>query len=670
MQGIILFCTLGGELLIRYRVRFGRARNGRGGGGSVVGVNNGIVVEVLAQAVLYGTPILFAALGELLAERSGVLNLGVEGMMLVGAVMGFWGMQQAPGPEWLVLLLAVLTAAFAGLVMSSIFAFLAVTLRASQIVSGLALTIFAGGLGLSSYLGNDLKLADVPAKHQFSEIDVFGLADLPVVGPILFHQNALVYASWALVVLIALYLGRTRPGLNVRAGGRTRARPTRWGSAPGYRDAHVLAGGAFAGIGGACYSLAITPGWTDGDSLVGGAGWIAIALVIFSFWRPELCLAGAYLFGALSGGLPVGAAGAPVRLDSDVLPHSGVPQCAPVPGHDRRARGRIDRVGAPAARRTCRARNTVCAGRALMEVLSPTSLEEALRVKAEHPEAVPIQGGTDVMVELNFDRRRPEVLLNLNEVPELRGWSRENGRLRLGVRLPMRRRWRVSSRRRCRRWPRPPGRSARRRFARGTIGGNLGTASPAGDALPPLLVEGAEVELASVHGSRTLPLGEFLVGPKRNAAEPDELITAVWVAPSGGPQTFMRSAAERDGDRGVLAAVLEDRERGELRAAVRLFGTRGRVGLMPARRCRVAARPRRRGGEPDRRRPRHGGVPATCVGGTCGTRAGAGADVRSFAFGSLPWRTFPHGPLLQEADASGASKPSPLMGHGVAHRSR
>jgi general nucleoside transport system permease protein len=270
-----------------------------------MGVNDSLVVSVLAQAVVYGTPILFAALGELLAERSGVLNLGVEGMMLVGAAMGFWGMQRAPGPEWLVLVLAVLTAAFAGLVMSSIHAYLVVSLRASQIVSGLALTIFAGGLGLASYLGNDLGLADVPAKHQFSEIDVFGLADVPVVGPILFNQNALVYFSWALVVLIAFYLSRTRPGLNVRAVGENPGAADAMGiSVTRYRYAHVLAGGALAGIGGACYSLAITPGWTDGDSLVGGAGWIAIALVIFSFWRPELCLIGAYLFGGLSGGLP------------------------------------------------------------------------------------------------------------------------------------------------------------------------------------------------------------------------------------------------------------------------------------------------------------------------------------------------------------------------------
>jgi ABC-type uncharacterized transport system permease subunit len=271
----------------------------------IASVNHSLLVIVLGQAVLYGTPILFAALGELLAERSGVINLGVEGMMLVGAVMGFWASQRAPGPTGLVLLLAVLTAAFAGLVISTIHAFLVVTLRASQIVSGLALTIFAGGLGLSSYLGNDLGLADLPPKHQFGEIDVFGLKNTSVVGPILFHQSALVYVAWAMVVVVALYLSRTRFGLNVRAIGEAPGAADAMGiSVARYRYAHVLAGGALAGVGGCCYSLAITPGWTDGDSLVGGAGWIAIALVIFSFWRAELCIAGAYLFGALSGGLP------------------------------------------------------------------------------------------------------------------------------------------------------------------------------------------------------------------------------------------------------------------------------------------------------------------------------------------------------------------------------
>ena len=268
-------------------------------------VNHTLVISVLTQAVAYGTPILFAALGELLAERSGVLNLGVEGMMLVGAVMGFWAMQRAPGPTALVLLLAVLTAAFAGLVISAIHAFLVISLRASQIVSGLALTIFAGGLGLSSYLGNDLGLADLPPKHQFREIDVFGLKDVPVIGPVFLHQSALVYASWAMVAVIAFYLLRTRFGLNVRAVGESPGAADAMGiNVARYRYAHVLAGGALAGVGGACFSLSITPGWTDGDSLVGGAGLIAIALVIFSFWRPELCIVGAYLFGGLSGGLP------------------------------------------------------------------------------------------------------------------------------------------------------------------------------------------------------------------------------------------------------------------------------------------------------------------------------------------------------------------------------
>jgi len=211
-----------------------------------------------------------------------------------------------------------------------------------------------------------------------------------------------------------------------------------------------------------------------------------------------------------------------------------------------------------------------------MEVLSPKSLEEALRVKAEHPEAVPIQGGTDVMVELNFDRRRPEVLLNLNEVGELRGWSRENGRLRLGSGLTYAEAMEGGVAEVL-----PALAEASRTVgspqirARGTIGGNLGTASPAGDALPPLLVEGADVELASVRGVRTVALGEFLVGPKRNAAEPDELITAAWVTPSGGPQTFMKVGPRNAMVIAVCSlAVVADRERAELRAA---FGSAGPV---------------------------------------------------------------------------------------------
>jgi general nucleoside transport system permease protein len=258
-------------------------------------INNSVWVVVLASAVTYGTPLLYAALGELITERAGVLNLGVEGMMLVGAVMGFWAVQRTGS-----LLLAVVVAAIAGASMALIHAFLVITLRANQIVSGLALVIFAGAAGLSSYIGNDLNLADQPARNQFDPLFPKSWQTLDVVGPILFKQSALVYASWVLVVLVGLYLNRTRLGLNVRAVGEAPEAADAMGiNVTVYRYAHTLLGGAFAGVGGACVTLWITPQWVDG--ITAGAGWIAIALVIFAFWRPALCLIGAYLFGAFSG---------------------------------------------------------------------------------------------------------------------------------------------------------------------------------------------------------------------------------------------------------------------------------------------------------------------------------------------------------------------------------
>ena len=262
-------------------------------------MNNSLLVVVLASGVAYGTPLLYAALGELLAERSGVLNLGVEGMMLVGAVMGFWAVQRFHVSSTLALICALGVSAIAGAAMAAIHAFLVVTLRANQIVSGLALTIFAGAAGLSSYLGNDLNLAKSPAGHQFQAIFPKSFQDIGVVGPILFGQSALVYASWVCVALVAFYLARTRTGLNVRAVGESPAAADAMGiNVTRYRYAHTLLGGAFAGIGGATFSLSITPQWLSG--LTQGAGWIAIALVIFSFWRPTLCLVGAYFFGAFT----------------------------------------------------------------------------------------------------------------------------------------------------------------------------------------------------------------------------------------------------------------------------------------------------------------------------------------------------------------------------------
>ena len=210
-----------------------------------------------------------------------------------------------------------------------------------------------------------------------------------------------------------------------------------------------------------------------------------------------------------------------------------------------------------------------------MEVLTPRSLDAALLLRAEHPGAVPIQGGTDLMVDLNFDRRRPETVLNLNEVPELRGWSRENGSLRLGSGLTYTAAYEELA------GALPALAEASRTVGspqirnRGTIGGNLGTASPAGDALPPLLVEGAEVELATVDGTRRLPLSEFLVGPKRNALAEDELIVAVHVEPSGAPQTFMKVGTRNAMVIAVCSLALAvDRERDEIRAS---FGSAGPV---------------------------------------------------------------------------------------------
>ncbi len=217
-----------------------------------------------------------------------------------------------------------------------------------------------------------------------------------------------------------------------------------------------------------------------------------------------------------------------------------------------------------------------------MEVLTPRTLEEALRLRAEHPGAVPIEGGTDVMVELNFDWARPEVLLNLNEVSELKGWSRENGSVRLGAGLTYDEAMQSPLAEML-----PALAEASRTVGspqirnRGTLGGNLGTASPAGDALPPLLIEDAEVELASVRGTRRMPVREFLVGPKKNALEADELIAAVFIRPSGAPQTFMKIGPRNAMVIAVCSLALSaDRERGELRAS---FGSAGPVtGLVTA----------------------------------------------------------------------------------------
>ena len=175
-----------------------------------------------------------------------------------------------------------------------------------------------------------------------------------------------------------------------------------------------------------------------------------------------------------------------------------------------------------------------------MEFLQPRSLEEALAAKAERPEAVPIAGGTDVMVELNFDRHRPEAVLDLTRVPELAEWDRDAGRLRVGAGV-------TYTRAIAELGDALPGLAIASRTVgspqirnRGTIGGNLGSASPAGDCHPPLLAMGAEVEVASTAGHRRVPVAKFFTGPKKSALQPDELILAVWVPAASGPQQFAK----------------------------------------------------------------------------------------------------------------------------------
>ena len=280
-------------------------------------MNDTLLVTLLAAGLLYGTPLVLAGLGELLTERSGVMNLGVEAMMLMGAVTAFWTSQSSEGPGWMALTLAIAVAALVGMAMGAIFAFTVVTLRASQIIAGLAMLILGGGTGLSSYIASVGDLGNGSGRHRLPDYNLFGLGDAPVVGPLIFDQNILVYGSWALVVAVGLYLYRTRPGLHLRAVGEDPKSADAMGvSVVGYRYAHTMVGGALAGVAGAYYTLAIAPSWVD--NVTAGAGWIAIALVISSLWRPGLLLVGAYLFGiATSLGFTLQARG--VDLPSQIF---------------------------------------------------------------------------------------------------------------------------------------------------------------------------------------------------------------------------------------------------------------------------------------------------------------------------------------------------------------
>ena len=270
-------------------------------------------VSVAAAAVPAGTALLYAAMGETLAERSGILNLGVEGMMLMGALAGFAVMNWSGNA-----FIGTGGALLAGAAMGLIHAFLTITLNANQVVSGLALTLF--GTGLSAYLGRDL--VGKRATDRFTDLHIPVLGDIPYVGEILFQQNLLVYASYLFVPFCWWYIYRTRQGLNLRALGERPEAADSLGLNVGFlRYCYVVLGGALAGLGGVVFSLGTNPGWIEG--MTAGAGWIAVALVIFAGWNPLRIAAGAWLFGGVQASVPrlqsVGVDISPFFLD--MLPY-------------------------------------------------------------------------------------------------------------------------------------------------------------------------------------------------------------------------------------------------------------------------------------------------------------------------------------------------------------
>ncbi|MGN1114500.1 MAG: ABC transporter permease [Oscillospiraceae bacterium] len=259
------------------------------------------IVTFLAHAVYMGTPLLFGTLGEILNEKSGHLNLGVEGMMAMGACAGFMF-----GYSTNNLAIALIAAFLAGVLSSLIYAFLTITMRANQNVTGLTLTIF--GLGLSNFIGeymlsksktNSLKL---PAgiTGQLKDIKIPLLGDIPVIGDIIFNQSIFTYLGIIIAIVMFFYLNKTKKGLNLRTIGENPAVADAAGiNVSRYKYIHVLIGGGICGIGGAYCSMIICGGVWMANS-VNGLGWISVALVIFALWSPLKAMLGAFVFGALS----------------------------------------------------------------------------------------------------------------------------------------------------------------------------------------------------------------------------------------------------------------------------------------------------------------------------------------------------------------------------------
>lgn len=248
------------------------------------------IIAILTTGVVAGTPILYASLGEVICERAGILNLGVEGMMLVGAVTGF-SVCTSTGSLWIGLLAAIVVGGLMGL----LHALLTITFHANQVACGVALTIF--GTGLSAYLGKSF--VGVPPAASFQAVHLPLLSGIPAIGKIFFQQDMMVYLSYILVAVVAFVFYKTKAGLLVRAAGENPSAVDAQGhSIFLVRYVCVIVGGMLAGAGGAYLSLAFSPSWTENMSA--GRGWIAIALVIFAVWDPLRALAGAYLFGVIN----------------------------------------------------------------------------------------------------------------------------------------------------------------------------------------------------------------------------------------------------------------------------------------------------------------------------------------------------------------------------------
>lgn len=241
---------------------------------------------ILAATLRAGTPLVIAALGELVVERAGVLNLGVEGMMLTGAAAGFIAAVTTGHPT-----LGIVAAMLAGMLMALLFGALTLGLYANQVATGLALSIF--GTGLSAFVGRDY--VDVPLEG-LRPLALAGLSTLPLVGPLLLNYDALVYVSLAFCLIVHRFLFHSRAGLVLRAVGESPEAAHALGyPVVGIRYLAVLFGGAMSGLAGAYLSLAYTPMWTE--NMTAGRGWIALALVVFATWRPSRVLLGAYIFG-------------------------------------------------------------------------------------------------------------------------------------------------------------------------------------------------------------------------------------------------------------------------------------------------------------------------------------------------------------------------------------